>query len=210
MADAYFLSESDVKTLKEIIAQFRSGRINSQIRTENYFPGDDQVSPDTYIALPQDTITGLTAAGGTGTGPGDGDMPGSGVCDLYKIDADGILVSILSDVTVYNLASAIVRQWVLVTRSKFGHWMVLNSAGGSLGLFLARAQENIPIFSSGLVRVDSGEDTSGLAGEDVSVINIFGEITSGDELLITFNESLGYIVVQGQCGSVGTGTGTGV
>lgn len=127
MADAFFLSESDRKILKGVIADVEQLRIN--------FPGRssleevDYQTPETYIAWPPSGgIPALTTVGDLGPS-GGGDQPGSAECDIYLIDhvAGTPDLNAVADfsATVYNLSEIKVpRAWCLVQRTKFGNWVV--------------------------------------------------------------------------------------
>lgn len=153
----YGLSRDDVLFLKEQIGYLKQLRINSQIREPVV---DTYNAPETYIALPEQCqgILGLTRYTGTGTAgdpPGtaghktgtgtsscltsahEWDIPGSGLCDIYKIRAsDGKLEKVGNSVTVWNLSeSDIAKDWIVVTRDKFGRWVPLTPGGSVRVIF---------------------------------------------------------------------------
>lgn len=126
------LDADDIKLLKEMATAFKGGRSNSPSRTSDVT--DDPQAPDVYIAYPQETtgIPALQDAVGTGTGtaPEEGDIPGSGLCDIYRISGTEILDVGLSQ-TVYNLSDSDVPQgWLTVIRDKFGDWLLVSGGGG--------------------------------------------------------------------------------
>lgn len=129
--DINYLTNDDVRVLKEFINEARSKRINSQIRQDDI--GDHQ-APEFYVAKPETTIPGLTASGlpvaGTDAvdGPGDGDVPGTAICNIYQLrKSDGTMQKIAIHQTVYNIASGAIDAdtWIQVTRDKFGNWWAL-------------------------------------------------------------------------------------
>ena len=142
------LNESDVIVLKQMIREVNTLKKNAALRP---YHESSRQAPDTYIAMPQEcagipallrrSTTGTGNSGtsvGTGTTHCDspahvGDSPGSGVCDIYMIDqSDGTLQLVTSNVVVYNLSTSVVpKDWIPVTRDKFGRWLALQSSGQS-------------------------------------------------------------------------------
>ena len=117
MAEAFFLSENDRRILKALVDDHKQRRVNSPNRSQ--LEEVDYLAPETYVAWPPSGgIPALTS-----------DQPGSAECDIYVIDElagtpDLNAVADFSAV-VYNLSGIKVpRAWCLVTRTKFGNWVV--------------------------------------------------------------------------------------
>lgn len=142
MPDNYFLSETDVRTLREMVAAWR----NNHIRQTGVQRVQPHVAADAYIARTGDDgipglITGQASIFGTGTdqsayGP---DIPGSALCDIYRIVESGN-TSVLNaveglDQTVYNLSENDLpaNSWIAVVKDKFGSWIALRSGDESSG-----------------------------------------------------------------------------
>ena len=132
----YYLSEQDAITLKRALEQFRQWRRNTTGR-----PGDtdldleNQMSAETYIAkTPYGGIPALTEQPGSPSSEEDiPDQPGYAECTIYKIiqdESEPELEEILggADKLVYNISVCAVagNEWVLITRDKFGSWMVVD------------------------------------------------------------------------------------
>ena len=137
MADAYYLSENDRRTLREMMREFELRRANQPSRSEQ---GTPSAAPEVYVArVPTGGIPPLDE-GFTGTGTGTGtadDSPGYAVCAVYRVVVDEAGTPTLMRVAdlnkiVYNLSSSTVtgNGWILVTRDKFGYWY----AGGAIDL----------------------------------------------------------------------------
>lgn len=129
MADAYVLSDRDVRVLREMMREFAQRRQNQQSTSEQ---GTPSAAPEVYVArVPADGIPALDE-GFTGTGTGTGtmdDSPGYAVCAVYRAVLDEVGTPTLIRVAdlnkiVYNLSSSTIRgsSWCLVARDKFGYW----------------------------------------------------------------------------------------
>ena len=139
----YFLSKSDVSILMNFIGELKRGNVNNfakggQART--WDSGDDQVATGDLIAIPvtHDGIDGLTIKGplnpdgkfgGALQIQSGGDVPGVGLCDIYKLRTSGPaehseLVPIEKQVKVYNLSQErLGRDWLTVTKNRQGDWI---------------------------------------------------------------------------------------
>lgn len=147
MADKFLLSvtEGERDILRALLRAFRGRNpgegIPSSPQSPEGFENDHQ-APETYIALTPvlgipalETSPGFTGTGSppTDTDP-DNDVPGSAMCQIYRIrheDSSPEMIKIDGLVkTVYNLSGAGIdgNTWVLVTRDKFGAWIVVGSA----------------------------------------------------------------------------------
>lgn len=138
------ISEKDVETIREVVADWRRHRGSPAARGPTHPPAEDQ-APDVYIArTPAGGIPAMEPAGGSGTGTCGGtgttatiaDKPGSADCAIFQIiHGDAHCVPELWDsggtaYTVYNLSTQAVAgdTYVIVARDKFGSWLVLNAA----------------------------------------------------------------------------------
>jgi len=136
MSDLYFLSETDLIVLREVIDWAKNTRLNPLVPRTRFGqaePEDDLQSPDVYLA--KVATGGLPAMEEAGTAPGDDyDQPGVGACDIYAIDDDELgtggtpelqPVANLS-VTVYNLSCETIEagRWVTIQRTAFGKWVM--------------------------------------------------------------------------------------
>ena len=129
-------TEAELAALREIARRVLGGSINAfdqdQSQKDTY---EDHQAPEVYIAkTPTDGILALTN-GDTGTGTGSYDEPGSATCDIYCIDETDVvpdLRDILKDELVYNISETAIEGsiYVLASRDKFGHWVVVSSGGG--------------------------------------------------------------------------------
>lgn len=121
MADGYFLTPDDYALFQLLVADYRRRTANPRITGRE--DEDSVQSPATYVALPQTTISALSYSGTSET-PGEGDTPGSGLCDIYRLveDSGKRLYKVLENQTVYNLSREVVDGWTLVHRDKFGEW----------------------------------------------------------------------------------------
>lgn len=131
---AVILTDDDYRVLKELLTQFRLGRVPGvSTRIGNLDTEMDYQAPEVYIALPPiDGIPALDKGNEiAGTGSGERDVPGSAVCDIYQtiIHPTTKLPELwpVPDFTklVYNLSGEdIAQDWVVIKRTKFGRWVV--------------------------------------------------------------------------------------
>lgn len=141
MADPlYFLNKDDRDHLQQMLTWFKQRRTNLQSRSPLDLPGR---SSDTYIAVVPDIggIPPLTTPGtGTGTGFFDPDTnrdnPGFAECDIFQVvdigDGFPTIEPLGFSLTVYNLSRSVIgRDWILVTRDKFGTWVAISGGGGT-------------------------------------------------------------------------------
>lgn len=140
MADkkVYFLSESDLATIKHFIKVQQSQRNNTPTHAASaHVP---QANTDVYMAFAPSGIPGLTQGGSAGSTEGTGSdyaMPGSALCNIYSIDTDtGELQPVYNlDKQVYNLSATVVPTgWLVIHKEKFGSWVAgLGAASESTG-----------------------------------------------------------------------------
>lgn len=122
---ANVFSDEDVGLLQEFINQLKRQRYNSPARTPSDNSDDVGESPDLYMALPQDSL-GIPGVIHPTTIPGEGDVLGQGLCDIFRVDQDGSLTQMGFSQNVFNFStSSIPRMMVPVQRSKYGEWVVL-------------------------------------------------------------------------------------
>ncbi len=127
-----FLSDDDVRKLKDLLARVDQTRVNPQLRP--HVPESEYRTPEVYVAK---TPTGGIPANaeGTGTGTGAADDPGQAECNVYQLNPSTLeLENIGYPQTVYNLSTTVVagNTFVLVLRDKFGVWWA-NTGGGGAG-----------------------------------------------------------------------------
>lgn len=100
-----------------------------------YIPEELGQSPDVYIARsPPSGIPGLVEETGTGVGQ-ENDIPGSAVCDIYKIshsedrlyEVEGFTKTV-RNISISTIAG---NTWVLVVRDKFGDWFAVVGGSGT-------------------------------------------------------------------------------
>ena len=112
-----FLSKSDAVNFREMWRWFKKNVVNAPAREE---PPDTFLPPEVYFAKAQ------SADGIPAKGEGDNE-PGSGLCDIYKLDNSipPALVAISSfEKTVYNYGETPIGQdWITIARTKFGKWI---------------------------------------------------------------------------------------
>lgn len=125
---AIYLTEEDLAIVKQLIADAKLKPQNT-LRQPPIPP--TRSSPGMYIALPQSTISPLTelgSGGGTGTEEGDADIPGSGLCELFRKANDGLHSLGGRLERVYNSSrSTIPREWIQVHQDRFGVWWAIPS-----------------------------------------------------------------------------------
>ena len=145
------LSPEDQAALAELLKERRAAKRNTSIVT---LPdGDGFQTPEIYIArttgIPALSRVGTGSGSGSGTGTGlteEGDIPGYAECEIYNIINDvsssgtGTGYSVVPRLepvvtdnrTVFNLSRTEVGEgWILVVKTKFGHWVASTSFGSS-------------------------------------------------------------------------------
>lgn len=144
MSGYHYLSDEDVKVLKELLS-WKKNQPPAR-RTRPLGDGLDRTiqTPDVYIALPPtDGIPALTRAQefvGTSSGssdvPNENDRPGVALCTLAMItNVDSSLPTLteLSEIGmqyVYNLSHSVIGQdWIHIHRDKFGRWLAITGGG---------------------------------------------------------------------------------
>lgn len=149
---AYVLTDDDMDVLRRLVRRERDRRVGSSGR---HTPeAEIGTAPETYIARtplggipaltePTDTDlgTGSDADIGTGTGTARVEvLPGYADCDIYQILVDPYdnipeIQPCGFTITVFNLTSVALasHSWILITRDKFGSWIVTNTLGLNYG-----------------------------------------------------------------------------
>lgn len=128
------LSKRDRIILQNMLEREKRRSIARPRSKDGFAESEDHQSALHYIAYaPASGIPALAAESqaGTGTviGPG-GDLPGSALCDIYKI-VNGVLVGAGFQKRVWNLTdSDIAGTWLTVTKDPFGSW-IANVGGGT-------------------------------------------------------------------------------
>lgn len=130
-------TDEEMSLLSRVIKREKQGVVNTQNRPSED-ESQDYLAPEHYIAaIVDEGIPALTpdfSSGSTGTGTGTEpassyDMPGRGLCNIYRI-IDGLLRPAGFTKIVYNLtSSAISEDWFTVSRDKYGNWIA--NLGGS-------------------------------------------------------------------------------
>lgn len=133
------LSEEEIKILKLWVENQKNQRqdLGGRRNTKLWNDGDDQNTPDLYIALPPSG--GIPALSILGSVPAEGDIPGYADCSIYKIthtypDEPEMVQMDVPDKRVYNLTTSIIpggTTWITVHRSKSGQWIVPGSSAST-------------------------------------------------------------------------------
>lgn len=125
------LSDSDVETLRDIIARVRRDRVNTTGRPD--VTGEEGASPNLYVArTPAGGVPALTEEAGAGIV----DTPGSADCDVYFLSEEtaGTVIRPVSSMTqrVHNLSATAMPgdTWVPVGRTTHGLWLAFPAGGG--------------------------------------------------------------------------------
>ncbi len=141
--DRFFLTEADVKFLRQLKTEHENRRLNTPNRF--FFQEPDPTAPEVHVALsPHGGIPGVSTEPGTGT-PGTAasfDRPGSASCKIFQLVGGNLKYAGFKE-TVNNLSTSAVPafNWVQIKRDKFGDWWVEAPATGSTGAF-SGAQAN--------------------------------------------------------------------
>ena len=173
MADGYYLTPEDYRTLKAMMDQFRkSGSlVNRQSRGVYMDPDDAIQAPEVYIA--KVTSPGIPGLEEVGTAAAE---PGSASCDIYQI-VGGELVLTELDKTIYNLNQAPVHHdWIPVVRDKWGSWLV------SIGEFraLGKCASDITQGSSDTFTLYSMYETKGSESAVSPAVTVSAYVRWGD------------------------------
>ncbi len=127
MVDRFTLSGQDKNLIQQVLTWWKGFVLppDPGLYEQNY------QTPDIYIALPQSAL-GIPAITLVGSTPAVGDTPGSGTCDIYRIDSSGDIEAYTGfDKTVFNVSfSVIPKQWFIVARSKQGKWVSTKQPDG--------------------------------------------------------------------------------
>lgn len=129
------LSEKDLAILKEMVQDWERNRRPLRSVFRSLTEGDDQNSPDVYIAKPP--VGGIPALEG-GDEPAEDDIPGKAECEIYQIIHNGDTSPTLkkldiADKLVYNVSKSDIPEtkWTVISRTKTGKWVVpLGGSGG--------------------------------------------------------------------------------
>lgn len=140
----YILSQEDIRVIRSLY--FRFGRLQHYTNAfgrppEDYLDHEEFHTTEFHIAFtPTGGIPGLNYLNSTG----DGHVPGSADCQIFRIDPNGATANDTEAVTgytqkVYNLSSEPVsgEAWITVTRDKYGNWVVSGTPATGLTCFPA-------------------------------------------------------------------------
>lgn len=174
MARIRKLSDESYDILREIIAE-RNQRRSPPLRSQS--EGEDQFfSPETYIAkTPPQGIEGLFTETGTGSPSG----LNSEFCDVYRVDAQGILVPYEREVEVYNPNDSDIPgdAYTVITRHKDRVWLAATAARSSTWMRFQLLEDLYSCSSAEAVAIeyqDGSWCTSGTGNEDY--INVYDSI----------------------------------
>lgn len=129
-------ADAELNDLKLMLQDWRQDRSPGKRRNSGEGDNLGDNASDLYVALPPVTglpalqrfhgYTGTSPASGTGSNPEEGDIAGSAMCDIYRIDSDGALVFTGLTRRVYNLNDvAFAFDWMIVALLKQGKWVVV-------------------------------------------------------------------------------------
>lgn len=136
MATGYILSQADREALMRLFRRFGLLRTNTENRP--HVESDVPPAPEIYVArTPAGGIPAIVEGTSiTGTGTPATDTPGGADCDIYRVTLHGDVPE-LEQVPglsrrVYNVAADLVMgdHWIVITREKFGQWVVSGAGGG--------------------------------------------------------------------------------
>jgi hypothetical protein len=178
MANGYLLSEYDRQVLQRLLDDHGMSRI--QHTPQEAILG----APEVYVAKVQTSPGSIPALVKAGAGESY-DHPGYASCDIYQIlpgvESENWDLTPISGLSypVFNLStSEIADDWILVIRSKSGHWIASITSPGYdriTGLTTAAVTGgNFNIDNVSVIRgADPREDTSSTS-ETVAVVNTMG------------------------------------
>lgn len=168
MAETRYLLTKDQENLVQWVID-RVRALPAQPPTGEDFE-QEYVSPDVYIfRAPAGGIDPITSAGtGTGTAsmPTDGDILGSGECNIYRANSNGVISDTGLVKTVYNLSSRKIPPYLFFTgkRDKFGTWI---ADPIPLRHFRGQTDADVPPGSSEDVSVFEGDFGTEIATGDI-------------------------------------------
>lgn len=135
--DGFALSEKDIKFLQRLLYQYNHAQryVNAFGRPpEDAFDHEEFHTTEFYIAkTPEGGIPALTVLSSIG----EGDQPGSAVCQILRTNPSTSPESteriIGVEEKVYNLSTEPIagEEWIFITRDKYGKWYALISSGGN-------------------------------------------------------------------------------
>jgi hypothetical protein len=134
MAKLNLLTDTDMALIKQVVSSELQRIQNLGTKNPNFLAGDDQFTPEVYIALtPSNGIAPLSIQAGTSTGTGTGDAPGSAECEIWRIIDNNLTPMDIPDKTVYNISTNVIpgQTWIVVLRTKDGVWLAASAAGPS-------------------------------------------------------------------------------
>lgn len=124
------LTVGAIKALKNLLDEVRADVRNMHQRP--WRPEDDHQAPEVYVGLTSSTIPALKPH----VGSANEAEPGTGSVAVYQLvfEGDWDLIGIGASETAFNLSSSPVAAgtWVLLTRDKFGSWIIITLLGSGL------------------------------------------------------------------------------
>lgn len=128
--DAYYLNREDLVKFRTL---WKAHKGKGPTRPRGDDRGRDPYQPpEVYVC--RTPTGGIPALDSSGTGTASDDAPGSASCRVYRVDDDGELSPVSSDLsrTVYNITGDDISgsTWVLAIRDKFGQWFAAGTLGG--------------------------------------------------------------------------------
>lgn len=143
MPDGYVLSEKDLRIVRELYRKFSKMQHYSNAfgrPPEDAFDHEEFHTTEVYAAhTPTGGIPGLTILASSG----EGDLPGSADCTIFRMDernTPGAMDSVAGyTLTVYNFSTEPVEgeTWVIIARDKYGKWVVIGTPATGLTCFPA-------------------------------------------------------------------------
>lgn len=129
MAKAYFLTESDYRTLAELVHAWRQGAI-ATLADVDRGPENDPTAPEVYLAKPKTVIPALLPSAEYGP-----DMPGDGDFEVLKVVDNGDYSEVRpveKELRGFNVSDSDLQpdKYVVMVRSKQGRWLAVPFSPG--------------------------------------------------------------------------------
>ncbi len=113
MAEYSVLSEDDRRVIRQLLTDYRRGRLNVQGKSQ-----PEKVSQAAKVYVAKVEVGGIMARSGL--------TPGTGAVTLYRVGDDGVMESMAITQTVYNISQydAVAGDYLLATQERGGKWIV--------------------------------------------------------------------------------------
>lgn len=177
MPDQFYLTESDVVALRQLVTEWRSGSFNRVGGRDDSgdYADRDRASDVLVVRAPDGGIPALDDNDTTGSGTFDvrDDVPGVALCRVYQMQYSGVVPKMVPtdvDFVVFNSSTTAVpaRQFRRVARDRWGTWWVLGGDGGGTGvgtiwvpdLETIRCETTDVGSGTGTVTTGTGDDVS--------------------------------------------------